>query len=335
MKKVSIIIPSYNVGKYIATGIKSCINQSYSNVEIIVVDDGSTDNTSSVVKEFANIDKRVIYIYKPNGGVSSARNTAIQQASGEYLLFLDGDDWLELNAVKFLVDALKKNESFLIASTLYDVRYSGDGSISKEPLLSNGKEVVCLNRETVFESFGQQFRLQSSCYKLFDTNIVRDNGLYFDENISHGEDGLFVFEYLQHCDGLAYYDVPLWNILARENSATSAPYNSKFLTLVDAAECIIKKSTTSKQLHGAKSFFVFRIEGLLTVVLLNGVRTNINDIKYLRKKLKDKKEFVLSSDKNFFSVLKYFLYLYFPLYPLKTIIKIGGKIKKYRKRLRS
>ena len=106
MSKVSIIIPVYNVEKYLDKCLKSVLNQTYKNIEIIVINDGSTDNSLKICKKYK--DKRIVLIDKENGGVSSARNKGLELASGKYITFVDSDDWLELDAIENMVSFIEK-----------------------------------------------------------------------------------------------------------------------------------------------------------------------------------------------------------------------------------
>ena len=103
-KKISIIVPVYNLEKYLPRCLNSVCNQTYKNLEIILVDDGSTDKSSDICDNWAKKDSRIIVIHKKNGGVSSARNAGIKKATGEYIHFVDGDDWLELNCYEKIVE---------------------------------------------------------------------------------------------------------------------------------------------------------------------------------------------------------------------------------------
>lgn len=106
---VSIIIPIYNVEKYLVQCIESAIKQTYEDLEILLVDDGSTDNCSQICKKYAKIDQRIIYISKKNGGLSDARNVGIERAKGEYLFFLDADDYVHPKLLECLLDGMKKS----------------------------------------------------------------------------------------------------------------------------------------------------------------------------------------------------------------------------------
>ena len=98
--KVSIIVPIYNVEKYVRTCVNSLISQTYNNIEIILVDDGSKDKSGSICNEFAQQDKRIRVIHKKNGGLSSAREAGINHASGEYVMIVDGDDWIDITTIQ-------------------------------------------------------------------------------------------------------------------------------------------------------------------------------------------------------------------------------------------
>ena len=100
---VSVIIPVYNLAKYLSKCLESVLAQTYANFEIIAIDDGSTDDSAAILKKYAEKDKRVKPILKANGGVSSARNAGLDKAEGEYIFFLDGDDWIEPETLERLV----------------------------------------------------------------------------------------------------------------------------------------------------------------------------------------------------------------------------------------
>ena len=114
MMKISIIVPIYNCEKYLAKCLDSIIRQDYSNLEVILINDGSSDNSKSICEEFCKKDKRFILINKKNEGVSEARNTGLDIASGEYIIFIDADDWIEPNMCKVLLDSLNSNEADMV-----------------------------------------------------------------------------------------------------------------------------------------------------------------------------------------------------------------------------
>lgn len=124
LPKVSVIIPVYNVEKYLIECLKSIVNQSYKNLEIILVDDGSPDNSGKICDEYATCDTRIKVIHKENGGVSCARNVGLDLASGEYICFVDPDDWLEYNALELCFTYLLITKADLCFFD-YDLVYRG------------------------------------------------------------------------------------------------------------------------------------------------------------------------------------------------------------------
>ena len=108
-KKVSVIVPIYNVERYIDKCVRSLMLQDYGNIEIILVDDGSPDNSGRIIDELSKEDNRIIVIHKANGGVSTARNAGLLQATGEYVMFVDSDDWVEKDYVSYFLDIVQKD----------------------------------------------------------------------------------------------------------------------------------------------------------------------------------------------------------------------------------
>lgn len=112
--KISIIIPAYNVQDYISQCLENLINQTYKNLEIIIVNDGSNDNTSNIINEFANIDKRIVIINQENQGLSESRNNAMNIATGNYIMFVDADDWIEKDTCEICYNVIKTENADLI-----------------------------------------------------------------------------------------------------------------------------------------------------------------------------------------------------------------------------
>lgn len=119
---VSVIVPIYNVGKYLNKCIESVINQTYSNLEIILVDDGSTDNSLTICQDYAAIDERIKIIHQENSGAYSARKVGVKNSTGKYIAFVDGDDWIELNMYSDLVDLMEKYNTYMVESGIIDVQ---------------------------------------------------------------------------------------------------------------------------------------------------------------------------------------------------------------------
>lgn len=136
MKIVSVIIPAYNTKKYIAKCLDSTINQTYTNLEIIVIDDGSPDELFRLVEKYKAKDNRIKLYRQDNKGLSGARNKGIENSTGEYILFLDSDDWLERDSIKRLVENIYNNKSDIVMPDRY-TEVGMDGKKQEENLFTN------------------------------------------------------------------------------------------------------------------------------------------------------------------------------------------------------
>lgn len=286
--KVGIIIPAYNVEKYIYRAMESCINQTYKNIEIVVVDDGSSDGTYDVVKSYCDKDSRIKLHRQENGGVSSARNRALDMCTSDYVLFLDSDDWLESDTVEKLAQKLEGDQSqrSLISSGCYYAYFDEKGDIYKT-IPNNETENIAMSAEEIILYVGQpKYNLRSSCYKLFSLAVINENHLRFVPEIKHGEDGLFVFEYLKCAERFVYFPDPLWNILERPGSATTSPYNSSFLSAITAIEKMMSYPNSERLQGELRVFLVQRAMSLLEYALVADTAPKA-DIRFLRKKLRE------------------------------------------------
>jgi glycosyltransferase involved in cell wall biosynthesis len=209
---ISIVIPVYNAEKYIRNCINSLINQTFSNIEIVCVNDGSVDSSRVILEEYANLDNRIIIINQENLGVSTARNNGIRKSRGKYIMFVDSDDWLDLETCEFAYDiALKYSADVVMWS--YIREYEG---ISKPKVMSNYDFVEFCNEDVKVKlhrflvgPFEKELSkpenmeaLNPIWAKLYKTSLIKDNDieLYDIKKIGTGEDGLFnlqLFKYVK------------------------------------------------------------------------------------------------------------------------------------------
>ena len=214
-EKVSIIIPVYNANKLIERCINSIINQTYKNIEIICVNDGSTDNSLDLLENFNKNDKRVIVISKENAGVSSARNAGIKLATGKYIMFVDSDDYLLENCIeKFIEYAQKEDSEFIISNHL----------IEKNFKILNNSDIKNINIKTKTEFinnfllFYKNYMFNQNWNKLFLREKIKT---MFDESRTLGEDMLFNIEYLKNIDKVSFFYEKLYVYnMDNENSIT-------------------------------------------------------------------------------------------------------------------
>ena len=191
MPKVSIIIPAYNVGHVLSTCLETVISQTFKDIEIIVVDDGSTDDTEKIIKKYAALDSRIVPIYQENKGVSSARNVALSVASGEYIIFVDSDD----SVANEYVDELMRwsDYDFVTAGYKYQTSY-GSWFLREFEDITATKDEVQQNPSR----FLGKYYFGSPWATLMKRKIIDEYALKFDEDIHCGEDTLFITQYLMH-----------------------------------------------------------------------------------------------------------------------------------------
>jgi len=281
--KFTKIIPCYNVQDYVSTTIESVINQTYRNLEIILVNDGSTDKTFNILNIYANSDKRIILIDKKNGGVSSARNEGIRKATGDYLFFLDGDDVIAPKLFEKINNILHSNKNIDFISFGYKIEKNGKllNIFSHKEL---DKKIFQNNQLLLF--FLQKKLRQSISSFVIKKDIVIDNEILFDENTTNGEDQEFQIKCMYHSEFSYYIADMLFIYLRRDNSATSK-FSIKHLTLLDAFERLlnyIDKDSNKEIYENIKTYALF----VYFYLLKKAVKSNDkNLIKLVIKRFKD------------------------------------------------
>lgn len=199
-KKVSIVVPIYNREKFLDKCIKSLTNQTYKNVEIILVDDGSTDNSLEVCNNYAKNDNRIKVIHKENGGVQSARNRGIDEATGYYLCFTDADDYV---SEKFIENFIKVYDS-----GNYECVVCGFYKVDQDyNLLLKNENLVCLDIPIYESERWALYFERFGCYvwnHMFVTDIVKKYKVQFDKEVIIFDDTAFTMNYLNHIDSIGF-----------------------------------------------------------------------------------------------------------------------------------
>ena len=237
---VSIVIPAYNTAQYITQTIESLFRQTHKNIEVIVVDDGSTDDTLSVLQKYAAGDERVRVFTQENAGVSAARNHGIREARGDYLIFLDSDDWLEDDAIEILLDTQRQYPDKLVSALFCDVDEHGEKKCRNKIL----QDTIVLDIHDIAEAYcgvrPEATCFHSACAKIYSTEIVAKYGIYFPEGISLSEDAVFVIKYLYKVDGAVLVNKYVYDVLNRSGSAVRSVYTpAKLQAQIDAYDILI------------------------------------------------------------------------------------------------
>lgn len=192
MGKISIVVPVYNVEDKLEKCLDSLINQTYKNIEIILVNDGSKDKSGDICDKYAEIDERIKVIHQGNKGVSKSRNEGIRNSTGEVIQFVDSDDWIELNCCEECYDEYSKNKSNLI---MWGYTNYTSESNKVDCIFNKDEEVSSLEKsEFIYIKYNDLFN--SPCNKLFSLSIIKENKIFFKEELSLGEDLLFNLDYI-------------------------------------------------------------------------------------------------------------------------------------------
>lgn len=188
--KVSVIVPCYNVGCFIAKCLDSIISQTYRSLEVICVDDGSTDGTADILDDYSCRDKRIVVIKQNNKGASGSRNAGLALASGEYVMFVDGDDYIGYSMVAKMLSLAVKNKADIVRCNRADVYLAKDVIIEKAPIW-NHKKIIRKDRfaDDIYPLFFGRGRIISAYQALIRKKIVK--GILFDEDLVVNEDEVF------------------------------------------------------------------------------------------------------------------------------------------------
>ncbi len=207
MEKVSIIVPVYNGEKSIKRCTDSILNQDYTELELILVDDGSRDQSWEIMQAVAAADRRVKAIHQENGGVSSARNRALDEASGTYVQFADVDDWLPMDATKLLVREMKAASADLAVGDFFRVV---EGNVSEKGSIENGGTLTLQQYADKMMFAPADLYYGALWNKLYRRDIIERYGIRMDENISYSEDMIFNLEYLLHVRSVGILKAPVY-----------------------------------------------------------------------------------------------------------------------------
>lgn len=225
---VSIIVPVYNGERSIERCLRSIQNQSYKNIEVLVVNDGSTDHTEKVIKKYAGNDARFRCIEKENSGVSDSRNIAMAQAKGEYFQFVDCDDWLVKQATEELVRTAQLYDCDMVISDFYRVRGKKimvKGHIDAGPVITRTKFAEYMMEAPANFYYGVLWN------KLFKADIIKKFGLSCDTELDWCEDFRFNLEYLQYVGNVGVIEKPLYYHVKTKGSLVDTQGSNVQLTI--------------------------------------------------------------------------------------------------------
>ena len=222
--KISIIVPMYNVEKYISKCLDSLVNQTLKDIEIIIIDDGSTDNSANIVKEYMKKYNNIILLSQKNSGQAVARNNGIRKATGEFLCFVDSDDWIDLEMCEKLYNYNEKDIVYSKFIYYYD----------------QNKQIIPIDlyKKVNNEQARYMFKNSGPCQKIIRRSLIVDNNLFFPEGIIY-EDSAVIPALALYTDKIKYIDEPLYYYLQRMGSTMNVEkFSEKLLDVFKSVEVL-------------------------------------------------------------------------------------------------
>ena len=235
---VSIIVPVYNTEEYLDRCLDSIQNQTLKEIEIIVVNDGSTDSSLEIIKKHMNEDNRIVLIDQENGGQSAARNSGIKIAKGQYIGFVDSDDYIEKNMYESLYNMCKKNETDIAICNLYKI--NGESKeIWNKRIKDEFIDIDKYGIENYIMDYIRSYRHSNEVYiRLFKSELIKNNNIYFDINSDKdmkeiGEDMIYNIKTIIYAKSIISTNKPYYYYIVREGSAMTSEKKQLFLRYIN------------------------------------------------------------------------------------------------------
>ncbi|MBL4931927.1 glycosyltransferase family 2 protein [Clostridium paridis] len=337
-KMLSIIIPVYNAEKFLIDCLNSLVNQSYKNLEIILIDDGSSDNSRKIIHTFMEKDSRIVGYFRENSGVSSARNFGIQHSKGDYITFVDADDWLDLNAYEETINQFNKTDCDVVLFS-YIKEFSSTNRIP-EILPFKSEEVLDKNRiynDLVLNliSFDDETKesIMGAIWRcVFKADLLKLNEILFDTEMHYAEDLIFCLNAFSKSNSIRIINKPFYHYRFNTSSITAQYKSDHFerqLFIYDKIKGLFKNNNDNV-LNDRMNIMMLRyiINGIAhicnTSMTFNEKYSSVKKILNNKRSENLRKHYTIKSTK--YKILKYNL-------PLITFLLISYINKKSKKRM--
>lgn len=232
MTKISIIIPVYNAEKEISRCIDSILKQTFKDFEVILVNDGSTDNSLCILQKYKEKDNRIKIINKQNEGVSQARNSGVAVAKGEYIQFVDADDYIDPKMLQEQLNKLESNNADIIISGIY-LDIEKDEKVNTS--IQTFEETICKGGEKIAKAVLDRLNgtyINSPVNKLYKKSIIIDNNITMDKDIDLGEDLIFNLQYLSFCKVAIFSNACYYHYCMKQGENLTSKYRSNKIQLM-------------------------------------------------------------------------------------------------------
>ncbi|MPM65691.1 Undecaprenyl-phosphate 4-deoxy-4-formamido-L-arabinose transferase [bioreactor metagenome] len=294
MDLVSIIVPVYNSEKYINRCMDSLINQTYKNIEIIAIDDGSKDNSLEILNQYATKDKRIKVFYQINQGPSVARNTGLDKSSGSYVMFVDIDDYIDLDMARLLITDIDEKKSTLVLCDNSEVWLD---KIDKRKILDDNNANVSKSKVIKLIASG---RAGLVCGKLFSKNIIEKYNIRFDKNVKMCEDQIFFLNISIHCKKFIYVPKSLYYYDRRNENSITVKYqknaiDNQIYVINNIKEILNKSDLDNDEINliinnRYMSAINYCISNEILDMKISNIKSKISNIRYIIQNNKSKED---------------------------------------------
>ena len=289
---ISIIVPVYNVEKYLEKCLESLVNQTLKNIEIILVNDGSTDSSKNICERYVEKDKRVILVNQVNKGQSAARNKGIEIARGNYIGFVDSDDYIELDMYEILYEKLIQEDADITICQVNMV--NSEGQVLSNNINKNKKGYIENGNDAIIRYLKNG--RWGLCDKLYKARFIKN--IKFLEGKSCGEDHLGIISILKNTKKIVTIETYLYNYVMRENSTTTAGFSVKSFDIPHVWEEILKEAVSLKNAEFIELVEMRKICSYVDLVneyIKSGRKEFSEEVSKIRKKLRDNRKKILTN----------------------------------------
>jgi len=228
---ISIIIPVYNAEKYLIRCIESILNQTYKNFELILVDDGSSDHSLSICNEFKMKDERLKVLHISNSGSAVARNKGLEIMTGEYLIFVDADDWIEKDAIQKTLDSIRSSKDDIIFFSVFSTEKNNTYHVGKIPKFNKDKILKCILSGDTSEYSDMGYYIDSIWAKIYRRSFIEENSIRFPDKLIRSQDTVFSLYTTELAKSISFNDYRFYHYEKNEDSICNK-YSNKSVRII-------------------------------------------------------------------------------------------------------
>lgn len=268
---ISVIVPVYNVEQYLDKCVESIVNQTYKDLEIILVDDGSPDNCPAMCDKWAKKDSRIKVIHKKNGGLSSARNAGLDIAEGDYITFVDSDDTIDLVMYDTMFNLFDKNVDMVMCG-----HQKIDVGTAPQKCIVDNVDAVMLEEDAIAEEIFGNLN-NSSCNKIYRMSTLAK--LRFQYGIFHGEDLIFNLQFIKNCKAVVKCNYNFYHYYTRNGSITRSDFNSNKFKEIESKDIALEiiKENFPNQINNAKKYCFRARMNVIRSIYMAGKESEYNN----------------------------------------------------------